>query len=154
MIRRKKKSGPAAKRKASPKLSSAHPAPKLGLQASIEKVIPHEWTITHYDPRLPSVLSTPAMIGMMEVAAAHAVQPVLAPGTITVGTRIEVDHLKAVSLGATVTATATLVQHNGRFLVFEVEARSTEHVIGRGKVHRAIVEPQSFHGKAKERTKS
>ena len=93
------------------------------------------------------------MIGMMEIAAAHAVQPALAPGTITVGTRIEVDHLKAVSLGATVTATATLIEHKGRFLIFEVEARSVDHVIGRGKVHRAIVEPQSFHGKAKDRTK-
>jgi fluoroacetyl-CoA thioesterase len=149
----KPKSRKPAKRRAPLKSAPAHPAPKLGLKASVEKIVPHEWTIAHYDPRLPSVLSTPAMIGMMEIAAAHAVQPALAPGTITVGTRIEVDHLKAVSLGATVTATATLVEHNGRFLIFEVEARSVEHVIGRGKVHRAIVEPHSFHGKAKERTK-
>jgi fluoroacetyl-CoA thioesterase len=152
----KKESRKPAKRRAPPSLSvmssSAHPAPKIGLQASVEKIIALEWTIAHYDPRLPSVLSTPAMIGMMEIAAAHAVQPALAPGTITVGTRIEVDHLKAVSLGATVVATATLVERSGRFLIFEVDARSADHVIGRGKVHRAIVEPQSFHGKAKERT--
>ena len=131
-----------------------HPAPKLGLSAYVERVVPHEWTITHYDPRLPAVLSTPAMIGMMEVAAAHAVQPALAPGTITVGTRIEVDHLKAVPAGATVGVTARLAQRKGRFLVFDVEARTGEHVIGRGRVYRAIVEPQGFHGKAKERSAS
>jgi fluoroacetyl-CoA thioesterase len=147
----KKKSRKPAARRAPVKTAPAHPAPKLGLQASVEKIVPLEWTIAHYDPRLPSVLSTPAMIGMMEIAAAHAVQPALAPGTITVGTRIEVDHLKAVSAGATVIATARLVQHKGRFLIFEVEARSVDHVIGRGKVHRAVVEPHSFHGKAKER---
>jgi fluoroacetyl-CoA thioesterase len=118
--------------------------PRLGLQASVEVAVPHEWTIQHYDSRLPAVLSTPAMIGMMEMAAAQAVQPDLSPGTITVGTRIEVDHLKPVTTGATVRAQARLVAHDGRFLIFEVEARSGQQVIGRGRVFRAIVEPAKF----------
>ncbi len=127
-------------------------SPKIGLEAAVEQVVPHEWTIAAYDPRLPDVLSTPAMIGMMEVAAAQAVMPALPPGAITVGTRIEVDHLKAVAAGAHVKATARLAKHDGRFLVFEVEARSGNHVIGRGRVYRAVVEKQSFHIKAAERT--
>ena len=81
----------------------------LGLEASIERVVPHEWTIAVYDPRLPAVFSTPAMIGMMEVAAANSLLSELPPGTISLGTRIEVDHLKAVHEGATVRATARLV---------------------------------------------
>jgi fluoroacetyl-CoA thioesterase len=130
------------------------PAPAPGLEASVEKVIPFEWTISAYDPRLPAVLSTPAMIGMMEVAAAQAVMPALREGTITVGTRIEVDHLKAVSQGAAVRATARLAKHEGRFLVFDVEARSGEHVIGRGRVFRAIVEVAGFHARASHRAGS
>jgi fluoroacetyl-CoA thioesterase len=94
------------------------------------------------------VLSTPAMIGMMEVAAAQAVQPELPAGAITVGTRIEVDHLKAVTEGATVRAAARLIGYQGRYLVFEVEARSGDLVLGRGKVFRAIIEPQTFHARA------
>jgi len=70
--------------------------PRIGLEGAVEKVIPPEWTLAAFDPRLPAVLSTPAMIGMMEVAASQAVQRELPPGAITVGTRIEVDHLKAV----------------------------------------------------------
>ncbi len=124
------------------------PQPRIGLEATIEKVVPHAWTLAAFDPQLPAVLSTPAMIGMMEVAAAQAVVPELPPGAITVGTRIEVDHLKAVPEGATVGASAKLVKHEGRFLVFEVEARSGQHVIGRGRVFRAIVEPRSFTAKA------
>ncbi len=88
---------------------------------------------------------------MMEVAAARAVQPLLAPGTITVGTRIEVDHLKAVAAGARVVATATLEKSDGRFLAFSVQARSGEHILGRGRVFRAIVEPKSFRQKADSR---
>src|SRR5580700_6520440 len=128
--------------------------PRIGLESTVEKVIPHEWTLAAFDPRLPAVLSTPAMIGMMEIAASHAVLPELPPGAITVGTRIEVDHLKAVPGGTTVRATARLVKHQGRFLVFEVEARSGEHILGRGRVFRAVVEPQKFGARADSRKES
>jgi predicted thioesterase len=122
-----------------------------GLQASIERIILHEWTIASLDSRLPAVLSTPHMIGLMEIAAAQAIMAELPPGAISVGTRIEVDHLKAIPAGATVRATAQLAQHDGRFLVFDVEARSGDNVIGRGRVFRAIVEPQKFHANATSR---
>lgn len=92
------------------------------------------------------------MIGMMEHAAAQAVLPELPAGAITVGTRIEVDHLKALTAGATVRAIARLVEQKGRFLVFEVEASSGDIVIGRGYVYRAVVQPEEFHTKAKIRT--
>jgi fluoroacetyl-CoA thioesterase len=133
------------------KIEPAQERPSIGLEATVEKVIPPEWTLAAFDPRLPAVLSTPAMIGMMEIAASHAVLPELPPGAITVGTRIEVDHLKAVPGGTTVRATARLVKHEGRFLVFDVEARSGEHVLGRGRVFRAIVEPKKFTTQAHER---
>jgi len=116
----------------------------LGLEASWEKVVPHEWTIAMYDPRLPPVFSTPAMIGMMEVAASNSLLSELPPGAISLGTRIEVDHLKAVHEGATVKATARLVGYQGRFLVFDVEARSGDLLLGRGKVFRAIVQNKKF----------
>jgi fluoroacetyl-CoA thioesterase len=127
------------------------PQPQIGLEATVEAVVPTSWTIQAYDSRLPAVLSTPAMIGMMEVAAAQAVQAELQPGRITVGTRIEVDHLKAVPSGATVRAKARLAGYEGRFLVFETEAQSGEHLIGRGRVFRAIVEPGEFTAKANPR---
>jgi fluoroacetyl-CoA thioesterase len=123
----------------------------LGLEASIERVVPREWTIAVYDPRLPPVFSTPAMIGMMEVAAANSLLSELPPGTISLGTRVEVDHLKAVHEGATVRATARLVGYQGRFLVFEVEARSGDLLLGRGKVFRAIVHNKKFQMPASEK---
>lgn len=88
------------------------------------------------------------MIGMMEIAAGLAIQRHMPTGAISVGTRIEVDHLKAVPLGTFVRATARLVKHRGPFMVFDVEARAGKLVIGRGRVFRAIVEPGKFHAKA------
>lgn len=109
------------------------------LQATVEKVVEFQWTIAAYNPDLPAIFSTPSMIGLMEVAAARAIQDHLPPGTISVGTRIEVDHLKAVPQGTVVQAQAHLIGYEGRFLAFEVEARAKDLVIGRGKVYRAIV---------------
>jgi predicted thioesterase len=125
--------------------------PRIGLEAAIEKIVPREWTLAHFNPQLPAVLSTPAMIGMMEIAAAQAVQAELPAGAITVGTRIEVDHLKAVPEETSVRATARLVEYKGRFMIFEVEASAGENVIGRGRVYRAIVEPAKFHAQAHAR---
>jgi fluoroacetyl-CoA thioesterase len=134
--------------------STGVPLPRIGLEGTFEKIIPHEWTIRAYDPRLPDVLSTPAMIAMMEIAAGFAIQNELPPGAITVGTRIEVDHLKAVPTGTLVKATARLVKHKGRFMVFDVEARTGNLVIGRGRVFRAMVEPAKFHAKAQSHSSS
>jgi predicted thioesterase len=124
---------------------------RIGLEGRVERSVPREWTIAAYDPRLPEVLSTPAMIGMMEVAAAQAIQPSLPPNTISVGTRIEVDHLKAVPTGTPVVATARLAKLDGRFLVFDVEAKSGDLVIGRGRVFRTIVEIAHFSTEAAAR---
>ena len=152
----RKRSARTAKKVKRTKFSDAAPAgmPRIGLESAVQRVVPREWTIAAFDPRLPAVLSTPAMIGMMEFAAAQAVQPELPSGAITVGTRIEVDYLKAVTEGATVGAAARLVGFQGRFLVFEVEARSGDLVLGRGKVFRAIIEPQTFNARASARNDS
>jgi len=147
--KRPRKVAPKEARKAAPVPSELRP--RLGLEATVERIVQPEHTIRHLNPSLPAVFSTPSMIGLMEHASVLAVLPELPPGTITVGTRIEVDHLKAVPPGATVSAHAKLVEHRGRFLVFDVEARSGEHVIGRGRVFRAIVEPATHHERAQAR---
>lgn len=139
---KKAKSKPGARRQAKQNSASAqHALPRFpkNLNATVERVVEFQWTIAAYNPDLPAIFSTPAMIGLMEVAAAKSIQDHLPSGTISVGTRIEVDHLKAVPQGTTVQASARLLGNEGRFLVFEVEARAKDLLIGRGKVYRAIV---------------
>ncbi len=119
-----------------------------GLQGFCERVVSQELTLAHYDSSWPAVFSTPAMIGMMEVASSLAVRPALPPGSITVGVRIEVDHLKAIPVGATVIAVSKLVEIDGRRLIFEAEARSGADVIGRGRIFHTIVEHVRFAANA------
>ena len=118
----------------------------ISLEHSFEEDVKFEYTIAFHDSQLPPVFSTPAMIGLMEAAAANAVAPSLAPGEITVGTRIEVDHLKACLPGSRARVWARFEGAKGRFLSLEVTAHCGELLIGRGRVFRAIVDP-SRHGR-------
>jgi len=117
---------------------------ELGMEGFCERIVSQEWTLSHVDPSWPAVFTTPAMIAMMEIACSHAIKPALPPGSITVGVRIEVDHIRPVPAGATVIAVSRLAEINGRRLIFEVEARSGEQLIGRGRVFHVIVEHARF----------
>jgi predicted thioesterase len=116
----------------------------LGLEGFCERVVTPELTLAHFDPDWPAVFSTPAMIGLMEYASSEATRRSLPPGAVQVGVRVEVDHLKAVPVGATVSAASRLVEIDGRRLIFEVEARSGSHVIGRGRIFHTIVDYSRF----------
>lgn len=122
-----------------------------GLEGRFERIVLKEWTLAHMDPNWPAVFTTPAMIGMMEMASSYAVKPALPSGTITVGVRVEVDHFKPVPVGATVVAVSRLAEVDGRRLIFEVEARSGENVIGKGRVYHTIVEHARFLAGAKNK---
>ena len=115
-----------------------------GLEGSCQRIVTPELTLAHYDPSWPAVFSTPAMIGMMEFASSEAVRSSLPPGSVQVGVRVEVDHLKAVPVGAIVIAASKLVEIDGRRLIFEAEARSGSDVIGRGRIFHTIVNHSRF----------
>ncbi len=87
----------------------------------------------------PAVLATSRMIGLMELAAARAMQAVLDIGELSVGVRIEVTHSAATPEGANVSAEATFVAMDGRHFIFDITARDSGGEIGRGTHRRAVV---------------
>lgn len=93
------------------------------------------------------VLATPAMVAGMEQAAWRAVAGFLPEGTTTVGTQVNIEHLRAIKAGAAWQAIATLTKVDGRMLYFDVEASDEKGVMGRGTHVRAIVDVERFMGK-------
>ena len=57
---------------------------RIGLEGRFERAVQFEYTIAFFDPKLPEIFSTPAMIAMMEAATSLAVEPALPPGKISV----------------------------------------------------------------------
>jgi len=90
------------------------------------------------------VLATPMMIALMEAAAVEAVQEYLPEGWTTVGTRVDIEHLRATPLGGVVTAKASLVKRDGRVLEFAVTASDSTGVIGQGNHQRHIIDLARF----------
>jgi len=86
------------------------------------------------------VYGTPAMLGLVELAAVNAVDHLLPEGSTTVGTRLDVRHLAPSPLGIAVRARAVLTGVDGRRLTFEVEAFDAVDKIGEGTHERAVVE--------------
>ncbi|QWC84761.1 thioesterase [Nocardioidaceae bacterium] len=93
-----------------------------------------------------AVLGTPRVVAWCEAATvALAEQVGLAPGRTTVGTRVEVDHLRPSPVGEQVVVTATLASHEGRRWEFEVEATHGDGtVVARALVRRAEVDEAGF----------
>lgn len=90
------------------------------------------------------VFATPAMVALMENAAMLAVAEVLPEGEATVGTQMNTSHIKASPIGAMITASAELVEVDGRKLTFKVKAWDDKGVIGEGVHTRFIVNRERF----------
>ncbi|SHI78048.1 thioesterase family protein [Desulfofundulus thermosubterraneus] len=117
---------------------------KIGLQGEAVTRVTEDNTALAYGSGGAKVFATPAMIGLMEKAALSSVDPLLEPGQITVGIRVDVEHLAATPVGMEVVARSELVEIDGKRLVFRVEARDEQELIGRGTHERFIVNQERF----------
>src|ERR1700744_135377 len=101
---------------------AAREAIKVGMTAEPILVVPSERTVGHFVPGMPMVYATPMMILEMEMASADAVAPSLDSGWVTVGTEVDIRHLAATPVGATVRTIGRVVAVERRGIRFEVEA--------------------------------
>ena len=116
----------------------------LGTRAEVEQRVAFEHTLARFSSKLPPVLSTPDMIGLMEWACYVAAEPYSEDDEITVGTAINVEHLAATGIGALVKAEAVLEKVEGKFYIYRVRAWDERQEIGRGTVTRAFVSVSRF----------
>lgn len=93
---------------------------------------------------LPTVLSTPRVIGWMEGAAHQTVLPFLEESQSTVGTLVNIRHLAATPVGMQVVAKAELLEVDGRRLRFHIEAWDAVEKIAEGEHERFIIDCERF----------
>lgn len=101
---------------------------------------------------MPKVFATGFMVGFIEWTCVQALEPYLdGPNEQTVGTHMDVSHLAATPPGLDVTAKVTLVEVDGRRLVFEVEARDSIDLIASGRHERFVIHRDKFDRKLQEK---
>lgn len=111
----------------------------IGARGEASEIVEHKHTLTHFDPKLPPVFSTPAMIRLMEIAGLNALQPYVEGDEITVGTAINIEHRAASLVNSNVTAEAIVEKVDGRFYTLRVRAWDDKKEIGSGTISRTFV---------------
>ncbi len=99
----------------------------------------------------PAVFATARMVALMEIAASRVLQPLLAPGELSVGVTVDVNHTAPTPPGAKVTATARYTGREGKLFLFEVSAADAGGEVGRGRHKRAIVTSERLQSGAAKR---
>jgi len=117
---------------------------KVGMSAERRLVVPPERTVGHFVPGMPMVYATPMMILEMEMASGDAIRGHLDKGWVTVGTEVDIRHLAATPVGATVRTTAKVIAVERRVIRFEVAAFDGERKIGEGRHARGVVNVENF----------
>src|SRR5258708_11782950 len=111
---------------------------KIGMSAERTLVVPPERRVGHFVKHMLIVYATRMMILEMEMASGDAINKYLAPGWVTVGTEVDIRHLAATPVGATVRTTAKVIAVERRVIRFEVEAFNEQRGIGEGRHARGL----------------
>ena len=93
------------------------------------------------------VLGTPRLLAWCEAATCAAIDPTLAEGSTSVGTRVSLEHVAASPVGQEVEVTASAAYVDGRLHRFTVGARHVggdNKVIGSAEVTRVVVDAEKF----------
>ena len=91
------------------------------------------------------MLATPRLVALCEEATVAAIAGQLPEGSTSVGTRVEIDHMKPSLVGEIVTARATLVDVDARRLQFTVTVADADGgAVAVARVWRVIVERDRF----------
>lgn len=127
------------------------PQLKIGIIGKHEEKVILDNTAAKYGSGLVEVYATPAMIALMEKTAMLSVIPYLPLGHGSVGTEVNIKHLKATPIGQTVNCESELIEVDGRKLVFKVVARDEEGEIGQGTHTRFIIDTAKFMAKLQKK---
>ena len=90
------------------------------------------------------VYSTPSMICLMELTSYKLAEQF---GHQTVGTKVNISHLKACKVGTEVTATAEVLEFEGRRILYKVTVSDEAGLMGEGTHERFIIDPARFMAK-------
>lgn len=124
---------------------------EVGLQAALVHVVSEDDTADAVGSGDVPVLATPRLLALAEAACLAALGDAGLPaGSTTVGTRIELEHLLALTAGETVRVAARLAHVDGRLLRFDVSATDDgDRLVGRADITRVLVERDRFMARAR-----
>ena len=124
---------------------------EVGMRLEVERVVTENDTAAKAASGAVEVLATPIMIAWMEEVSLHLAQKELEEGFTTVGTEVNIKHLKGTLVGKTVKITSVLTEIDRKRLVFNVEVLEDGVVVGSGNHTRFIIDTEKFYEKLRNK---
>jgi predicted thioesterase len=115
-----------------------------GLTARVELTVTDADTAQTLGSGDVPVLGTPRVLALAEAATVLATASRLPSGATTVGTSVQLTHLRPTPIGGTVVAVARLSTVDGKRLRFDVSVREGETEVATGTVERVLVDRHRF----------
>jgi predicted thioesterase len=120
-----------------------------GAQARDDRTVTEADTARSLGTGEVPVLASSRVIAWFEEASLRALEPHVPAGSTSVAMRVQMDHIRAASVGCRVTTIATLERIEGRRYVFVASAISESgDELARGRVVRVVVEVEPFLARA------
>lgn len=114
---------------------------KTGMKNTARRMVTNQNTAAAAGTGAMGVFSTPAMISMMEEASFLLLKNL---GLASVGTGVNIQHLRACLPGTEVWAEAEVESIDRRAVYFKVTAYDSKGEIGKGTHSRFIIDPEKF----------
>lgn len=120
-----------------------------GAQARERRVVAQSDTAMTVGTGDVPVVATSHLVAWCEEASFKALMPSVPEGSTSVAMRVQIDHIRAASVGCAVTVIATLERVEGRRYVFVVAALDENNEeLASGRVVRVVVDVETFLAKA------
>jgi fluoroacetyl-CoA thioesterase len=113
---------------------------RLSKQFSVEA----KDTVGHLVPGMPMVAATPYLVSIAERVCYEIARKLVDGDQITVGTRVEIDHLGASKVGATLVVDAVLRARERNRFTFDITIKDGERTVANIVHGRAAVSTQKL----------
>lgn len=128
---------------------------ELGMTYEFKRTVTDDVTAAKAASGAVEVFATPFMIAWMEEASLKLAQRELEEGFTTVGTEVNIKHLKGSLVGTEMKVVSTLKEIDRKKLVFDVAVYEVDGnvLVGEGTHTRFIIDTAKFFEKLKNNTK-
>lgn len=115
-----------------------------GIQGVLTNTVRDSQTAQVQESGNIEVFSTPSLVALVEKACWMSIDQFLEEGQTTVGTAMDIKHLRATPVGMQVVAHTKLESVEGKKLTFHFEVYDDVDLISEGRHERYIVEAKAF----------
>ena len=103
----------------------------IGMSMSVPYTVKAQDTVGHLVPGMPMVAATPYLVTIAEMVCYEIAKKLIEPDQITVGTRVEIDHLGASKVGAMLVVDATLRTRERNRFTFDANIKDGDQTVAK-----------------------